>query len=129
MRWILFYLLDTCVSDPDRCSTGDEGGEVGSNGLTQGLTVAFWMKITSADLSIADGDKDQQHQYIISSGGQVSNSRGFSFLYAAEEQKFKLQLQTKKYVYMIEFDNMPETWAHIAFTWKAEGKIGYITHI
>ena len=70
----------------------------------------------------ATGDKDQQHQYIISSGGQVSNSRGFSFLYATEEQKFKLQLQTKKYVYMIEFDNLAETWVHIVFTWKVEGK-------
>ena len=89
--------------------------------MTPGLTVSFWLKITSSDLAVPLNDQQQQHQYIISSGGQVSNSRGFSFLYAAEEQKFKLQLQTRYYVYMIEFSNLQETWCHIAFTWKKEG--------
>ena len=112
------FFSDTCISDPDLCATQSRFSY--SGGL--GLSVAFWLKITTADLRAATGDKDQQHQYIISSGGQVSNSRGFSFLYATEEQKFKLQLQTKKYVYMIEFDNLAETWVHIVFTWKVEGK-------
>ena len=77
----------------------------------------FWLRIQPNDID-RNGEK---HQYIISSGGQVSSSRGFAFLYAKEESKFKLQLQTTTGVYRTALTNIPENWFHFAFTFK-EGK-------
>ena len=78
----------------------------------------FWLRIQPNDIQ-RNGEK---HQYIISSGGQVSSARGFSFLYAMEESKFKLQLQALTSVFMIELNNVPESWFHFTFTFKA-GKL------
>ena len=102
------FVLGECVSDPEKCH--------------KGITVSFWIFITADDLKVASSNSDQQHQYIISSGGQVSTSRGFSFLYAAEEKKYKLQLQTRNTVYMIELESLPEKWTHMAFTWNRGGE-------
>ena len=114
-----FFIIDTCVSDPDLCAGQNRFSYSGM----KGLSVSFWLKITEDDVRVNPGDKNQQHQYIISSGGQVPDSRGFSFLYAAEQNKFKLQLQTKKYIYTIELDDLEQTWIHFAFTWKVDGKL------
>ena len=117
-----------CISDPDVCANdGDQWAKTHGFtglGLSYGFSVSFWIKISYADLRIGQSDTQYKHQYFISSGGQVSNSRGWSFLYAADESKFKLQLQTMQYVYMIEFaeTQIPETWSHICFTWSAGGK-------
>ena len=85
---------------------------------TQGISVMFWLRIQPNDIS----GNSNKHQYIISSGGQVSSSRGFAFLYAKEESKFKLQLQTTSAVYRTALTNVPENWFHFAFTFK-EGSI------
>ena len=81
---------------------------------TDGITVMFWLRIQPNDIA----KNTENHQYIISSGGQVSSSRGFAFLYAKEESKFKLQLQTTTAVYRTALTNIPETWFHFAFTFK-----------
>lgn len=74
----------------------------------------FWLRIRPNDID----NNGANHQYIISSGGQVESARGFSFLYAKEESKFKLQIQTTANVYMAELASLPENWFHFAFTFK-----------
>ena len=76
---------------------------------------------------------DRKHQYIISSGGQTSNSRGFAILYDTETEKFKLQVQTSSKVFNAEFDipfadapvfaDAPysQGWAFICFTYSKRG--------
>ena len=115
----VILIIDTCISDPDLCADQNRFSYSGM----KGLSVSFWLKITEDNVRVNGGDKNQQHQYIISSGGQVPDSRGFSFLYAAEQNKFKLQLQTKKYIYTVEMDDLEQTWIHFAFTWKVDGKL------
>lgn len=139
-----------CVSDPDICETSpdynvhvdkkDNGKEtVDDKGLQRGLTVSFWLFITEKDVD-TEGQADQKHQYIISSGGQVSTSRGFAILYNAETSRFKIQLQTSLRVYSLDFDLPmadPEAiagggggtnggWVHVAFTWFSAGEVNYI---
>lgn len=109
---------------------------VDDKGLQRGLSVSFWIYITEKDID-TDGLPEQKHQYIISSGGQVSTSRGFAILYNSDTRRFKIQLQTSKYVYSLDFDiplANPEDigkggsggtnggWVHVAFTWFSAGK-------
>ena len=60
------------------------------------------------------------HQYVISTGGQRRDSRGFAFLYQKDAQftGFKLQLQTSTADYVVQLPQIPETWFAFAFTFK-----------
>ena len=94
-----------CVADPDKC--------------TAGITVIFWIKIT-ASMIATNLNARNTHQYIISTGGQRRDSRGFAFLYQKDAQftGFKLQLQTSTADYVIQLAQVPETWFAVAFTFK-----------
>ncbi len=83
----------------------------------------FWLRIRSSDIETNGAN----HQYIISSGGQVDSARGFSFLYSKEDSKFKLQIQTTSNVYITEFASLPDDWFHFAFTFKKGKKAFVIT--
>ena len=93
------------MSDPDHCD--------------QGITVLFWLRMTSKMISdmLAAGNN---HQYVISSGGQRKDSRGFAFLYQRDASftGFKLQLQTTTGDYVVELDSIPGNWFVFTFTYK-----------
>lgn len=113
------------MSDPDLCSKTN--GKV--SGLSTGLSVTFWFRMTASDRNIDSGlvgkSNSQNHQYIASSGGQISNSRGFSILYAVDEKRYKIQIQSMNYAYLVEVaeDSVGDDWVHFAFTWKEEGTL------
>ena len=56
----MLLIIGTCVSDPELCG--------------QGLTVMFWLRITQKMITDMTNN-GMSHQYIISSGGQKSDSR------------------------------------------------------
>uniref|UniRef100_A0A7M5UUT0 Uncharacterized protein n=1 Tax=Clytia hemisphaerica TaxID=252671 RepID=A0A7M5UUT0_9CNID len=130
----------TCVSDPEICDSTTESNQnlpndpsLNDHNMEKGLSVSFWLSITTDDVNIEGSPVDRKHQYIISSGGQTSNSRGFAILYDAETEKFKLQLQTSTKVFNAEFDipfaDSPDSkgWAFICFTYsKKDGVKIYI---
>ena len=93
------------MTDPNKC--------------TAGITVMFWIKLTSAYIN-ANIQAGNTHQYIISTGGQRRDSRGFAFLYQKDAQftGFKLQLQTSTADHVIQLNSIPETWFAFAFTFK-----------
>ena len=93
------------MTDPDTCQ--------------EGITVIFWIKITSSMIN-ANLQAGNTHQYVISTGGQRRDSRGFAFLYQKDAQftGFKLQLQTSTADYVVQLAQIPETWFAFAFTFK-----------
>ena len=99
-------IVGECVSDPDKCS--------------EGITVMFWIKMTAININ-TNLQGGNTHQYIISTGGQRRDSRGFAFLYQKDAQftGFKLQLQTSTADYVIQLSSIPESWFAVTFTFKA----------
>lgn len=135
------FISGQCVSDPDLCESAPDynkhidEGKIKDKGLDRGLTVSFWIFITEKDVE-TNGKPDQNHQYIISSGGQVSSSRGFAVLYNADIKRFKVQLQTSQNVYSLDFDipfadlkkqssgggtGPASGWVMVTFTWNSSG--------
>lgn len=88
----------TCFSDPGECTLG-------------GMTVYFWLKINSSDI------KKDQDQYILSSGGQSKNARGFAFLNFHGE--YVAVVSTKTMQWKLVFDKLKlDSWIQITLVWS-----------
>ena len=108
---VFYFVSGECLADTDRC--------------TNGLTVMFDIKMTP-QLIQKNLDAGNTHQYVISTGGQRKDSKGFAVLYQkdATYEGFKLQLQTGTADYVVPITSLPEVWFSFAFTFK-KGKNQY----
>eukprot|EP00794_Sanderia_malayensis_P020074 gene20074-22044_t len=85
-----------CISDPTLCS--------------RGLTISMWIKFEAGG-------------FLLSSGGQSSQSTGFSFDYSSGFYTLRLATRTKEYV--MKLNSIPSSWFYFTFTWSTANGLFY----
>ncbi|XP_041457514.1 uncharacterized protein LOC121409671 [Lytechinus variegatus] len=103
-----------CLSDPSVCSPA-------------GMTVSFWIELGTIDHFQDVATNPEGLGYILSSGAQVANSRGFSVTYDGETVTTEVVGSTIMWTASFDDANFGRNWTNFAITWSSVSGLEILT--